>query len=421
MSSFAASWDGHDLALALANGGGDSISRFEGVDVADGLPELPSTENGIERIYWPLESLLVRSFEMPLGDPRYLDESILAQEVLESAGARLDDWWLTWHAGKSGEGIAGLVFGLPVSVQKAMQASPAWQNSSALLVDGVERLSAIYKAQGNPERTAILDCDKQGLFFGYCRNGTWRGIRRLNWQSDSVKGEDRVQQVIRSLISMGFDPAEEPIYGTVDAETASALNNAFEYWHADVVEEVADRNELTLAVSGSQSGVNFRRGRWTMRDWSSIALWRRPLLLAALLMFVWVVATVSETFVLKSRAHQYEQQISAAFRAAVPNGPEVGPGYQMELLRKNAGVSVGGEERGSFLAELNELARTWSEHRWQLQEIDFRNGRMQVSGEVTTLDELEKIKTSLQAGLQKSVTIDDTKLADKSVNFRVHW
>lgn len=419
MNNFVASWDGRRLALCYA--ARDNISRFEDVDVVDGLPQLPVEDAVADKIYWPLESLLVRPFKLPLGDPRFLDAAILAQEVLESAGAHLDAWWLAWQAERCEEGIAGVVFGLPASIQRAMQSQPVWQGCSAVLVDGLERLVSMRVQSEAPARAAILDADREGLFFGYCRDGAWRGLRRLNWQDDGACDEDRAQQIVRTLTAMGFDADAEPVCGAVDAQMAPTLAAVFGQWHVKALDAPADRNTTTLALEGASSGLNFRHGRWAVRDWSSVALWRRPLLLAATVVLVWSAAMVAETLMLKSQARQYEQQIAGAFRTAVPDGPEVGPDYQMELLRKRAGVSSGGGDARRLLPELNALARAWSEQHWQIQEIDFRNGRIQLSGEVKTLDDLEKIKAALQEGLGKSVTIDDTKLADNSVNFRIHW
>lgn len=417
----AAAWDGGTLALKR-----DHAMTLAAPEEGETPFDLLSGDGGVPgRIYWPLEQLLARRFSLPLAEPRQLDAAILSQELAELTGEEDEDWWLTWHAGKDESGVAGLVFGLPQAVRREMQEREAWQNCPQLLVDGWERLQAV---RGGEESCAVIDEDADGVFFGVVRDGIWRGIRRLNRRS-GLSGEsgalldddELAEQIFRSWKAMGLDAEAGRVMGRTGSGLAAAMQSQYGFWEVEQSDKLPGRLQANLdLVDLSDSALNFRREKWAVRkQWPGLKRWRRPFAMAAGLLLVWIVATAVQLFMLDHQAAEYQARIEAAFHKGLPN--EAVMLDPMAQLRRAAGGSSG--EKGSYdlLRQLQLLGSTWREISWQISEISFNGGGVQMSGTASDIDSLNKIRDLLGKESGRDVVISDTDLSAGKVSFRMKW
>lgn len=412
-----AGWDGATFALKV----GDELTMISAQAGDSVLDLLPSDAAVPARIYWPLEALLVRSFSMPLLEPKMLDAAMLSQEVAELTGEEEESWWLTWQAGKSEGGITGLVFGLSQNLRHDMQGRETWQNCPQLVVDGWERLQAL---RGDLQHTAVVDEDEEGVFFGYFSDGIWRGMRRLNRQlaeGGRLGDEELAVQVLNSWQAMGMDIDADPVVGRLGSALAGQLRPVCGQWQADEAAQLSDRHSANFELFGvTVPELNLRHGKWTVRkQWKGLQSWKRPLLMAAGLAVLWGVATAAQIVMLKGQADTYQARVVEAFHRGLPN--ETVMLDPLAQLRRAAGSSAGSAKSAEFLNQLQLLSQAWREKAWQLSEFSIDNGVVQMSGSADDIDSLNKIRDRLSSASGREVTISDTDLTGSRVSFRMKW
>jgi len=450
------SWDGLSLAYRIrgedageGQGVGESFANeqvFQSVpeESASLLPRLPENIASVERIYWPLEHLLVRTFSLPLSEVRYLDAAILSQELAELSGEDSQTWWLAWHAEKTDTGIAGIVFGLPQYLRSAMIDDPVWQQCPQLFIDGWERLTFFSR---DFETCAVIDEDAEGIFFGFLQQGVWRGIRRINRKiSDDVFLNDVevARQIQQSWEAMGFtamdndsdndpnadtvddsdhdfDQAVNVVVGRVGQALGDALMSDYKQWQVEDLDVLPDRHHANFAIETSvATQLNFRHGKWAVqKSWHAFKQWKRPLAMAAGLLLIWLGMTTANLYSLERQADMYRSNIESAFHRGLPNEQVMLD--PLAQLKKAGGVSVAQQESQEFLEQLQVLSEVYQKTSWKLREFSFRNGNLQMSGSAKDIDLLNKMRDQLQQKSGRKVVITDTDLSDKQVSFRMKW
>jgi len=392
----------------------------EGESVLDLMPADHATP---ARIYWPLEQLLVRSFSLPLSEPKMLDAAMLSQEVAELTGEEEASWWLAWHVDKSGSGIAGLVFGLSQNMRREMQEREAWQNCPQLLVDGWERLQA---RRGDIGRCAVIDEDADGLFFGFISDGVWRGMRRLNRQQgvdERMSDAQLAMQILHSWQAMGMDVEADAVVGRAGAQLTNELQAGFAHWEAEATTDLPDRHAANFELADAPlSGLNFRHGKWGVRrQWRGMQNWKRPLALAAGLLLIWMVATVVQIVVLGEQADRYQAEVEEAFHRGLPNERVMLDPLAQLRQAAGSGPSAAGGNSSDVLRQLDLLGRAWREKSWTLSELNFDGGTVKMSGSAADIDSLNKIRDKLSQESGREVVISDTDLSGGRVSFRMKW
>ena len=411
------SWDGHSLASCVGN---EITLQPQQQERESPLPELSEDIASLERVYWPLEQLLVRTFSLPLSEIRLLDAEILAQELADLSGEDSNRWWLAWHAEKTDKGVAGIVFGLPQSLRQAMKDDPLWQHCPELLVDGWERLTAL---SSDFETCAVVDEDTEGLFFGLKQQGVWRGIRRMNRKlsdENSLNDAQVAQQIRHSWLAMSAD-SDTPVTGRVNPGIATELATGFSNWQVNTIDTLADRNRTNLALQPNRStSLNFRHGRWAVKkSWQGFARWKRPLALAAGLLLFWIGLTIVEINRLDGEAEMHRAEIESAFHRGLPNEKVMLD--PLAQLRKAAGVSGSQQESMQFLNDLHAISQVRKELTWTLKELSFQDQTVQMSGSAKDIELLNRMRDRLRETTGSNVVITDTDLSNGQVSFRMKW
>ncbi|MDX8407962.1 MAG: type II secretion system protein GspL [Mariprofundaceae bacterium] len=392
------------------------------------LPLLPDGAQ-VNTLILPLECLLVRSFSLPLPHPRFIDAGVLAQELDERAGEDADGWWLAWQAARiEADGVAGMVFGMPESWRQAIAEDARWQNVRSVLVDGWARLQM--HTDGLPrdgetgEPVAVVDADAEGVFLGVWQpgagsDGVWRGMRRLNRGVADI--EDLADQCLRSLTAMGWSATSHPALGRIEKELLQALQP--DTWQGDVVETVAElpgRSQVYVS-GGPRPALNFRHGRWAASsnsDW--LAMWRRPLAMAAAILVIWLLGSIYQIHALSVQADSYRQQITDAFHQGLPDEPVMIDALA-QLRRAAGGSATGNDSLALWLKQLAAIHRVYQKTPWDMQELEWRQGRLTLSGKAANLERLNQIREALQQQSGREVKLADTDLSGDKVSFRMHW
>lgn len=386
----------------------------------------------LERVILPLESLLVRRFELPLKHPRLLDHEILGQEIDEMTGEEPQDWWLVWQAAtKPGDdekpaGVSGMMFGMPVRWKRELDALDGG-SLKEVVADAWIRLGRHLPADAQQfEALAVFDADADGLFFGVWQpladGGCWRGMRRLNRQAmdDDALAED----CLRSLRAMGWDHG--PAIGLLDSNWKESLIRAgLGNWQGHVAEQaLSGRHQCTAATltddgADRAAGLNFRSGRWAPAvNLPQIGPWKRSLALAAALLLLWCGATLYRAHQLEHRAEEYRSQIEAAFHQGLPDEPVIVDA--LAQLRRAAGAGAGAAA-GEWMRQLGALNRVYAKAPWTVRELEWRDGSMSLAGQAKSLEVLNGIRASLQQESGREVNIIDTDLSGSEVSFRMSW
>lgn len=411
------SFDGHAWCMVAGDGASRTLPCAE-----DAL--LPEISEPVDGLFWPVERLLMRPFRLPLRQARLIDADIIGQELAEQTGEDATDWWLTWQASACEGGVAGTWFALPESVCEAIDADVSWKAMPRLVVDATARLGAwLSQAGGSP--LAILDMDADGLFLGFWRDGAWQGIRRLN--AAQPAWDEMAVEAGRSLAAMGWHAEAHGAVGRLPPAFVATLG--IRDWQGEACEpaDLPGRHTANLALVGALAGampasaVNLRHGRWSVRRRSvHRGAWRRPLILAAMLMLVWVLGTGVHLYRLSHQQDRYRQQIAAAFHRGLPH--ETVMLDALAQLRKAAGgASAAGDDGGEWLHQMQAVAKVYRQHPWQLRELDFAHGRMHMSGTVQGLNALNQIRQALSTHLGRDVELADTDLQGQKVAFRMNW
>ena len=388
------------------------------------LPHITQTDLHLDCIYLPLENLLVRHFHLPLKHTRFLDASMLAQELADSAGIEPDDWWLTWHANSHDDGVSGIVFGLPKSQKYAIQQDPTWQLAPFMLVDGWERLNQ-WRPQHEIERVAIIDADAEGLFLGFYQQGTWLGMRRLNLDMHDTQACEHIyHEVILSLQAMGFDAAQHNIIGRISSALKSTepfLNNE----QLQVEDHLEQRHiinlKLPLPRKNNPYTLNIRHGKWTANNTASIPkVWWRPIALAVISCMLWLSMTGIENYQLRQQLDTMNNEIIQAFHRGLPQQTVIIDA--MAQLRQAANLGdTNNSNSQQVIQQLNKISAAFKAHPWQMQELRINGNEVTISGKVSSLDTLNDISNVLQKELDQKVKITDTDLNGNEVTFRMRW
>ena len=390
-------------------------------------PDFSALSDSPAILYIPLEQLLVRTFSLPLKQPRHLDASILAQELADTAGIEPDDWWLTWKAGKSDNGISGITLALPITTQQTIESHPVLQQTPILIADGWARLNSWLDNLDNIDDAAfaVVDTDAEGVFFGVYRQGIWQGMRRLN--GDMHEGETRtaiIQQLHWSLQSMGFDSGTMPAIGRLTPEMAEQLPLSSEDLPRNIEDHLLQRHLLNLMLplpeTQSSHTLNFRHGKWATRKKSAItSKWYRSMILAASLSLLWLAITVTNNYRLEGQIAQKQDDIITAFHRGLPDQPVIIDALAQLQQASQQGGS--GSTNFSVSRQLGIISSAYKKQDWQMSEIKIDDKGAMVAGKVKTMETLNHIRENIAAEPTTDVTIADTDLSDNQVSFKVTW
>ncbi len=424
MSGLTVSFDGRNWAARDDAGNHLPLTAAE-----DGwLPALPDDAR-VNTLILPIEHLLVRSFSLPLPHPRFIDAGVLAQELDERAGEDAGGWWLAWQAARmEGDGVAGMVFGMPESWRQAIAGDARWQNVRSVLIDGWARLQMHIDGSLPDDETrgpvAVVDADADGVFMGVWHpgigsDGVWRGMRRLNRGVSDI--EELADQCLRSLTAMGWSAASQPVLGRVEKELLQALR--LDAWRGEVVETVAElpgRSQVYV-TGGQRPALNFRHGRWAASSNSNgLAMWRRPMAMAAAILVIWLVGSIYQIHALSVQAEGYRQQINDAFHQGLPDEPVMIDALA-QLRRAAGGRADGNHSLALWLKQLAAIHRVFQKMPWEMQELEWREGRLTLAGKAANLERLNQIREALQQQSGREVKLADTDLSGDKVSFRMHW
>ena len=405
------SWDGKSLAWKKA------LLSMEKQQCAEqgilAVPELPTVDIALRRVYLPMEWLLVRYVCLPLKQASMVDAEMLFQELADSSDIEADDWWLTWHLHQCDEGVAGMGLGIPESLRESMQLHESWASAQGVLVDGYERLHA-YIAKGEPR--LVLDQDEEGIFFGVYDGQLWRGMRRLNGDVEQCVWSE----ILYSCASMGFDSQKDAVCGRVDDTLLLKLEAEHLLWQGQLLEQPKTRHETNLKVceASEKSAMNLRHGRWAVRHgWGYLRVWKRSAALSVLVLLAWLMGVVGDLNRMDHQIKAYEQRIEAAFHQGLPNEPVMLDA--LAQLRQAAGGSASADT--AFLGSLQAVSKVYRSNPWQLKTLELHDGEMNMTGETKDIESLNQMLERLKQALQKDVRIADTNISGKQVSFRMHW
>jgi len=376
------------------------------------VPDLPFQDMQISRLYLPMEWLLVRHVSLPLKQTNMVDAEMLFQELADSSDIDADDWWLTWQLQPCDEGVAGMVFGLPESLRASMQGSEPWANAKEVLVDGYERLQHFLDNEG---ACFILDQDADGLFFGMHDGQAWRGMRRINGNINP----SNYQALLHSGLAMGFDKEECRVCGRIGQDLRDMLDADGLHWQGEILELLPIRHVSNIDMFGEGvSSLNIRHGRWSCRQtWGFLKVWKRSMVLCALLLVAWVLGAVIDIYRLDNQLEEAEQRIEAAFHQGLPHEPVMLDA--LAQLRKAAGN--GSATNPLFLSSLQAVSHVYKSKAWQLKSLELRGGEMYMAGEISDINALNHMQSMLKSELNRDVHIVDTNMSGKKVVFRMQW
>ncbi len=387
-----------------------------GEDLASALQQLDG--NVISAVILPLESLLVRSFCLPLASPRLVDEAVLAQEIEDSTNESSSQWWLAWQAGRLDENVAGLLLGMPAAWQSTLKQSKQASMAQPVAADAELRLSRWLDERGGS--MAVIDADATGVFFGFWREGICLGMRRLN--RGGRTDEELCTEVQASLRAMGWSER--------DVMTGRLSTKLREYLHGDWRGKVVDDDSLpprwmeTLRACkpGNACTLGFRRGHWRVSGrglWSGEGVqWRRSMLLACAAAVFWLLSYGIQYVYFQHRIAGYQKQILTVFHEALPDEPVIDPLAQLRRKGRGAQADVHGKH---LLEALAALSRVFAEIPWTMSSFRFADGAFEIRGEIDSLDALNALQEKLQKALDRRVKIADTELSGGKVAFRMVW
>jgi len=428
------SWNGEDWHASDRAGHAMQLSRAD----EQWLPELPEACI-CEQLLLPIEALLSRTFRLPLTHPRLIDDGILGQDLDDRAGIEPDDWWLAWHAVKAmsvhdaehhalSVQVFGMVFGMPVAWKQAMECSPAWRQVQFAGVDAWvrlrRRLAEIALPDTEPVPVAVFDTDREGVFFGLWQGGGWLGMRRINRAGREAKA--MAEEIRRSLSAMAGDTGSSyNTVGLLDEELLRMLNLSDWKGMARQPEDLPGRHaanlECMVLLSVTADMVNFRHGRWVaVSGLSWLNPWKRAIALAVLLLTVWLIGTALQNNSLDRQAAAYQQQIIDAFHQGLPG--EMVMLDPLAQLRRATGASSSAEAFGpGFPQQLAAISRAYSNIPWNMRELEWRDGRVRISGKAASLQALNRVRQALQKQTGTDVKLLDTDLSGREVSFRMQW
>jgi len=427
------SWGENDLGISDTHGqltyAPITLSDDENSSI---LPSYPAHLPAPCDIILPIEMFLVRTFNMPLKHTRFLDASMLGQTLADNAGIEPEDWWYTWHAHTSEQGISGLAFALPNTIKQAIQQDIPWQNAPFLFIDAWERLNSWLPEQAELP-TVVIDCDAEGVFFGYYHQSVWLGMRRLNADmSEAQACESICKDIQQSLLAMGIqwqtdDKTTENILfvGRITSNMQALLawlpqnNITLE----DVPLKRHDYNlKLAHPAKTSAHFLNIRHGKWAAKNANSMAkAWYRPATLAFATCLLWLGLTVVENIQLQQQLDGMNDDIITAFHRGLPSQTVI-----IDALAQLRKASPQGDKNTSGNAslvshQLNVISEVFKAKPWQMQEFSMGDKGIFMSGKIKSLDDLNSMQQALQKQSGSTVQIADTDLKGNEVAFRMRW
>lgn len=381
--------------------------------LASSLQEAP------DMLIVPIEACLSLPFRLPLRNPRLLDEDILSQEVSDFTGEAGDRWWYTWQAVQSGDCVMGMVFGMPIEGKEALSKVPNWDRCKRVQIDASLRLHS-HLPDATDATFAVLDADNQGVFLGVFSQGTWQGMRRLNLVGEKRPADLR-EDVVRSLLAMGFEKGKSKVCGRLDPEWLSVLRDDIGEWRGEVVDALLDRHEATLLLAPVAEGVDFRRGAWMPASTGKAVIlrWRRSLVLLCLLFLVGFAKDAYTLHTLEKQEESLRNAILAAFHRGLPDEKVIVD--PLAQLRQRAGVNVrwGNESFFKQLQAIGAVKRKWKGLR--ILEIEWNPEGVTLVGEVSNLSTAGKIQAALAKATGHNVRLMDTEMKERGIRFRMVW
>jgi len=425
------------------------------------LPTLPEGAV-VHNLVLPVEQLLHRTFSLPFANPKFIDQDILVQELEDHTSEASDSWWLSWQAGQSDDGVAGMMIGIPESLRQQIdEADEVWSQVQHVGSDiwlrlnqqlsihsfdqaGEEPADHLFEASADEfdmpqsRHIAVFDADTTGVFFGVWQgadesvsngDGFWQGMRRLNWSETGEVNEQSasfLEDIQRSLHSMGWQDDSAIATGRLSAPLFSALG--LPVWHGQLYEadDLPSRRDATMAVAGGEN-LNFRHGRWRAgSNMQQFKPWYRSLALAAGLMLMWSVGMMWQNHQLEQQLLTHQQRIIDAFHAGLPQEKVMIDA--LAQLRKATGGNntTGAKQSGNnhasqWLQHLQNIARVHQQTAWEIKELSFQDGRMMMTGLAKDLATMNRIQQLLQQQSGQNVKLQDTDLSGNQVRFKMVW
>jgi len=429
------------------------------LSVEDGnmLPSLPEYAV-VSSLLLPIEHLLTRTFKLPLSSPKFIDQDILAQELEDHTSEDSQAWWLSWQAGKTNDGVAGLMLGLPESLRQYIDSHEAWQHAQTINADICLRLNAQRnkqyqehsELQQSSDPIAIFDTDSNGLFFAVWQasadnssDGFWLAMRRLNWFDSDIDKTSLVEDMKRSLHSMGWNNAYHSA-GYLPTALHADLN--FTHWSGDLanMDDLPSRHDANLAVTNgaaingtainsaasnmeksNSNNFNFRHGSW--RSTSRLAQlkpWYRSIALVVSLMFIWTAGMMWQNHQLQQQLSNQQQHVITAFHAGLPHETVIIDA--LAQLRKAAGGNKGATKKNQiqakqWLQDIQAINQVYQQIPWILKTLSFQHGQMSMRGQTADLQNMNSIRQALQQKIGRDVKLQDTDLSNHHVTFNMVW
>lgn len=427
MEAIVANWDKTTLSIGIQGESPEvSYEEFLSQENAEEafFPDVSGTCAPAQTLLWPLESLVIRTFSLPLPSLRLLDANILGQELEDQCGEPAEGWWIAWQAEKIEDKIEGIMFALPEPAKDALSSHSYLSHCKFIWPDGWVRLMSALPADFEGSHAAVLDADEDGLFLGVYRYGVWVGIRRLNFVLVRPV-EELVEDIRLSLEAMGYS-TDMAVYGRLNDLLLSSLESIIN-WQGETTSNLPSRAATNISAAlrlPCTSGPNFRHTTWSAKaDWlEQFSPWRGVAILALIVISSSFFIDVYSLASLNSHKESLEQNIKHVFHQALPNEKVIiDPVAQL----KNVAGSVGNESNAwYYLRQLEAISRLKKKFpAMKVGEVSLIDGEMLLSGSITDFAMVNRARDKLEELVRSEVKVDDTELEKekKQVRFSLRW
>ena len=354
----------------------------------EGMPVLPEGAE-VVRVWLPVEWLAVVPLLLPRIRPEALEEGVVAEEAEDRLGVDGARWRWCWHGHLEDERFAGLALG----IEDERFARLAARGLARAL--GADALAVLAAARPDGAPQGVVAEDPEGIWAGFWDGRAWRGCLRLA----CPPGARRWPEARRALAGMGWTE-EMPVAGRVGEGAPDWIRR-----HGDAF---ASRAGAVAAGANTEPAPG-----WRQAPAQAGRRWRLAAALVLLAGLSFVAERAWEVHVLRTRAALYEETITKAFRAALPDAPLVDPLLQ---LRRAAGAESVRTSR--VLAMLAAVARARGEAR--IDTFDFRAGEgALLAGSVKDLEALAALRARLAKAWPAGVALVDSETRSGEVRFRL--